>query len=249
MTTITNCLFVSGLNFKTKERDLRDLFETCGEIKSIEIAKTYDNVSKGFGYITFEREQDAELAIQTLYGTHLQHRRLHLEYCRPKLRIRTMERKEEKVALQKIRDQEELERAKQLAMRMTEKQAKEIDDSNVVSDPINDEEVQGIEEEKRVMPISLPKQISKKTKHSSKHTKKVEKDKKKTSKKSKKKKYEYSSSDSYSSYSNYSDYSSYSDYSDYSDYSSYYSDYSSYSYSSDYSPSPKRRHNRRKSRR
>lgn len=233
MTKAKNCLFVSGLNYYTKESDIRELFESCGEIESVEIVKTSENKSKGFGYIAFGREQDAELALETKYGVHLHHRRLHLEYCRPKLRIKTGVKKEENDALQKLREQEEFERAKQVALRLFENKILETnnnDDSTKIKDTTTDLETKN-DMTQKTFKIDTYHDINEKNSKNRLHKK--EEKKEKTRRTSRKKMQEYSPS--------YSDYSYYSDYYDYSDYSnSYYSDYYSYSYSSDYSPSPKK---------
>jgi RNA recognition motif-containing protein len=57
-------LFVGNLDFKATEKELNKLFSEFGEIEDVAIIKDRDtNRSKGFGFVTFVNDEDADKAI------------------------------------------------------------------------------------------------------------------------------------------------------------------------------------------
>jgi transformer-2 protein len=65
-----NNLYVSNLSYETKERDLEELFSKHGALKETRIVNDpYTKESRGFGFVTFERNEDAEEAIRNLDKT------------------------------------------------------------------------------------------------------------------------------------------------------------------------------------
>src|SRR5690349_19119694 len=70
-------LFVGGLNFRTSEDGLREIFETVGAVAEVKIITDYETGrSKGFGFVTFESADDAKAAVQKFDGQEVDGRRV-----------------------------------------------------------------------------------------------------------------------------------------------------------------------------
>uniref|UniRef100_K7GJ85 Protein boule-like n=1 Tax=Pelodiscus sinensis TaxID=13735 RepID=K7GJ85_PELSI len=63
-TIIPNRIFVGGIDFKTNENDLRKFFAQYGCVKEVKIVNDRAGVSKGYGFITFETQEDAQKILQ-----------------------------------------------------------------------------------------------------------------------------------------------------------------------------------------
>ncbi|NWS57422.1 BOLL protein, partial [Chunga burmeisteri] len=63
-TVIPNRVFVGGIDFKINENDLRKFFAQYGSVKEVKIVNDGAGVSKGYGFITFETEEDAQKVLQ-----------------------------------------------------------------------------------------------------------------------------------------------------------------------------------------
>jgi multiple RNA-binding domain-containing protein 1 len=74
-------LVVRNLAFQATKRELRDLFGTFGEIKSVRIPKKFDGTHRGFAFVEFLTTQDAKAATASLAATHLYGRHLVIEYA------------------------------------------------------------------------------------------------------------------------------------------------------------------------
>jgi transformer-2 protein len=75
-----NNLYVANLSFDTKEQDLEAHFSKCGALKETRIVSDpYTKESKGFGFVTFERNEDADQAIIDLDKTELQGRSISVQ--------------------------------------------------------------------------------------------------------------------------------------------------------------------------
>ncbi|NXL57885.1 BOLL protein, partial [Chordeiles acutipennis] len=59
-----NRIFVGGIDFKTNESDLRKFFAQYGTVKEVKIVNDRAGVSKGYGFITFETQEDAQKILQ-----------------------------------------------------------------------------------------------------------------------------------------------------------------------------------------
>ncbi|XP_031669470.1 protein boule-like isoform X1 [Oncorhynchus kisutch] len=59
-TIIPNRIFVGGIDFKTNESDLRRFFSQHGAVKEVKIVIDRAGVSKGYGFVTFETQEDTE---------------------------------------------------------------------------------------------------------------------------------------------------------------------------------------------
>lgn len=57
---IPNRIFVGGFPVSTTESDLREHFEKFFPVKDVKMVKSLDGHSKGYGFITFETEEQAE---------------------------------------------------------------------------------------------------------------------------------------------------------------------------------------------
>ncbi|KAM9284701.1 LOW QUALITY PROTEIN: protein boule-like [Cariama cristata] len=63
-TVIPNRVFVGGIDFQTNENDLRKFFARYGSVKEVKIVNDGTGVSKGYGFITFETDEDAQKILQ-----------------------------------------------------------------------------------------------------------------------------------------------------------------------------------------
>nr|NP_001401035.1 boule, isoform H [Drosophila melanogaster]UYI58704.1 boule, isoform H [Drosophila melanogaster] len=59
-TLIPNRIFVGGISGDTTEADLTRVFSAYGTVKSTKIIVDRAGVSKGYGFVTFETEQEAQ---------------------------------------------------------------------------------------------------------------------------------------------------------------------------------------------
>ena len=78
----TDTLRVSNLSEETHERDLRDLFSKVGFVSRIHLNR--DKVtgrSKGFGFVSYQRPEDAAIAIEKLNGFGYDHLILSVEWA------------------------------------------------------------------------------------------------------------------------------------------------------------------------
>lgn len=78
-------LFVGNLSWNTTEDALREAFAKFGTVAAAEII--FDRMSgrsKGFGFVEFEDDAEAEAAINGLNGTELDGRQITVNEARPK---------------------------------------------------------------------------------------------------------------------------------------------------------------------
>ncbi|MCO5600251.1 hypothetical protein L7F22_054361 [Adiantum nelumboides] len=65
-------LFVGGISFRTTEDGLREAFATHGEVVELKIIMDRETRrSQGFGFITFYKEEDADIVLLKLNGFNL----------------------------------------------------------------------------------------------------------------------------------------------------------------------------------
>jgi RNA recognition motif-containing protein len=65
-----NNLFIAGFNFITTERDLERKFSRYGRVMDVRIVRDKrSGESRGFGFLTLERDEDADAAIKALDQT------------------------------------------------------------------------------------------------------------------------------------------------------------------------------------
>uniref|UniRef100_A0AAQ6IL39 Protein boule-like n=1 Tax=Anabas testudineus TaxID=64144 RepID=A0AAQ6IL39_ANATE len=58
-TVIPNRIFVGGIDYKVNESDLRHFFSQHGAVKEVNIVIDHSGMSKGYGFVTFETQEEA----------------------------------------------------------------------------------------------------------------------------------------------------------------------------------------------
>lgn len=77
-------LYVGNLLYEVDDAALKDLFSQFGNVLSAQVIKYRDSGrSKGFGFVEFEADEEAQKAIDTLNGQDNQGRRLVVSEARP----------------------------------------------------------------------------------------------------------------------------------------------------------------------
>ena len=78
-------LYVGNLSYETTEAELRELFSAHGTVESVNlITEGGSGRSKGFGFVEFRDDQEANAAIAALNGTELRGRSINVNQARPK---------------------------------------------------------------------------------------------------------------------------------------------------------------------
>jgi RNA recognition motif-containing protein len=79
-------LFVSNISRTIKADELKQLFESIGDVKSVKIiSDKYTGESKGFGFVEMTNDNQGLLAIQQLTDTDLRGRRLTVTKAKPRI--------------------------------------------------------------------------------------------------------------------------------------------------------------------
>ena len=78
-------LYVSSLDFKVTEEDLRKLFSQYGQVKSAKVITDYNTgQSRGFAFVEMSNEAEGQKAIDKLNNTELNNRNISVQPARPK---------------------------------------------------------------------------------------------------------------------------------------------------------------------
>ncbi len=78
-------LYVGNLSYSAGENDLRDLFSPYGTVESVAVITDRDTGrSKGFGFVEFANDAEAQAAIAALNGKDMSGRALTVSPARPK---------------------------------------------------------------------------------------------------------------------------------------------------------------------
>jgi RNA recognition motif-containing protein len=78
-------LFVGNLPWSINEQSLKDLFSPFGEISEAIIINDRDTGrSKGFGFVTFVNEADAEKALAEMAEKEIENRKIVVNVAKPK---------------------------------------------------------------------------------------------------------------------------------------------------------------------
>ncbi len=78
-------LYVGNLSYNVSEDELRELFSQAGEIKEVTmILDRETRRPKGFGFVEFMNQADAEKAIQMFNEQELDGRRMTVNIARPR---------------------------------------------------------------------------------------------------------------------------------------------------------------------
>ena len=78
-------IYVGNLSYEVSEEDLRQAFETFGEVTSAKIiTDRYTGASRGFGFVEMPTKTEAQAAIADLNGKDLKGRTLNVNESRPR---------------------------------------------------------------------------------------------------------------------------------------------------------------------
>lgn len=73
-------LFIGNIPYRAGWMDLKDFLRQCGNILRVEIPTDMNGAARGFALATFERDEEAERAIETLNGAMFQGRNLSIRW-------------------------------------------------------------------------------------------------------------------------------------------------------------------------
>ena len=75
-------LFVGGMSFNTTEEGLREAFGAFGPVAEIQIITDRDTGrSRGFGFVSFASDGDAQKALEQMNGAQLDGRTLRVDHA------------------------------------------------------------------------------------------------------------------------------------------------------------------------
>lgn len=104
-------IIIKNLPFEVSKKDVRSLFGSYGQLRSVRVPKRFDSSTRGFAFADFVTAREAENAMNALKDTHLLGRRLVLDFAAedavdPEQEIEKMQKKvgsqADKVALQRL---------------------------------------------------------------------------------------------------------------------------------------------------
>ena len=79
-------IFVGNLSFNTNEDELRQMFESYGQVDRVSIMTDRDTGrSRGFGFVEMASNEDGEKAIAALNGQQIGGRTINVNEARPKV--------------------------------------------------------------------------------------------------------------------------------------------------------------------
>jgi len=85
MSAPQNKVFVGGLAWATTEDTLRDEFSRAGEVTYVKVATDRDTGrSRGFGFVEFASDEDAQRAIEMFDGEEIDGRRVGVNVAKPR---------------------------------------------------------------------------------------------------------------------------------------------------------------------
>ncbi len=80
-----NKLYVGNLPFSATDDSLRDLFGQCGTVTDVMIAlDRQTGRSRGFGFVTFSTDEEANAAIGKFHGSDMEGRTIQVNEARPR---------------------------------------------------------------------------------------------------------------------------------------------------------------------
>ncbi|KAK9450117.1 uncharacterized protein V1518DRAFT_413033 [Limtongia smithiae] len=74
-------IIIKNLPFEASAKDIRQLFGTFGQLRTVRVPKKFDKSARGFAFAEFVSAKEAESAMSSLAGVHLLGRRLVLQYA------------------------------------------------------------------------------------------------------------------------------------------------------------------------
>jgi cold-inducible RNA-binding protein len=82
---LNNKLFVGGLSWGTTDKELKEAFEAYGDVTDARVIRERDSGrSRGFGFVTFENEEDAGSALEAMNDTELDGRNIRVDFAHDK---------------------------------------------------------------------------------------------------------------------------------------------------------------------
>ena len=80
-----NKVFVGGIPWAASDQDLRDLFKETGEVTDAVILQDRETgKSRGFGFVTYASDDDAQSAVEKFNGHEFMGRELTVNEARPR---------------------------------------------------------------------------------------------------------------------------------------------------------------------
>jgi RNA recognition motif-containing protein len=77
-------VYVGNLPWKVDKKELEKIFAPFGQIEeAIVMANRYTGKSRGFGFVTFTRDEDAEKAIKGMNGKDVSGRKIVVKEAKP----------------------------------------------------------------------------------------------------------------------------------------------------------------------
>jgi RNA recognition motif-containing protein len=78
-------LYVGNLSYQAREQDLQDLFSQFGTVSSVSlISDKFTGRSKGFAFVEFENDDEANRAIEDLHESEFMQRNIIVNEARPR---------------------------------------------------------------------------------------------------------------------------------------------------------------------
>jgi RNA recognition motif-containing protein len=78
-------IYVGNLSYSVTEDDLKQAFESFGQVASVSIIKDkFSNQSKGFGFVEMPSQEEATAAISGMNGKELKGRAMNVNEARPR---------------------------------------------------------------------------------------------------------------------------------------------------------------------
>lgn len=74
-------IIIKNLPFEATKKEVRSLFGSYGQLRSVRVPKKFDHSTRGFAFADFVSAREAENALNALKNTHLLGRRLVLEFA------------------------------------------------------------------------------------------------------------------------------------------------------------------------
>lgn len=74
-------IIVKNLPFEATRKDVFELFNSFGSLKSVRVPKKFDKSARGFAFVEFSTAKEASSAMDQLQGVHLLGRRLVLDFA------------------------------------------------------------------------------------------------------------------------------------------------------------------------
>ncbi len=78
-------IYVSNLNFKAEDNDLRELFEEFGEVSSAKVITDRDTGrSRGFGFVEMNNDEEGQKAIEGLNEVEFMSKVINVAVAKPR---------------------------------------------------------------------------------------------------------------------------------------------------------------------